>query len=95
LRRIHICEDPLMTMDPERRAKVALMKLQAGIATPNEIRQEFDMPTVEDGDVPMASANLMTLKALIAKSDAAQQLKPGTYTVDDPNNNNNQNQDQQ
>jgi hypothetical protein len=23
----------------------------------------------------------MTLKALIAKSDAAQQLKPGTYTV--------------
>jgi hypothetical protein len=43
----------------------------------------------------MASANLMTLKALIAKSDASTTLKPGTYTVDDPNNNNNQNQDQQ
>ena len=93
-RDIHICEDPLMVMDPESRAKVALMKLQAAIATPNEIRRDFDMPTVEDGDVPMASANLMTLKALIAKSDAAQQLKPGTYTVDDPNNNNNQNQEQ-
>jgi hypothetical protein len=39
------------------------------------------MPAVEDGDVPMASANLMTLKALIAKSDASTQLKPGTYTV--------------
>jgi len=95
VRRIHICEDPLMVMDPERRAKVALMKLQAGIATPNEIRRDFDMPAVENGDEPMASANLMTLKALIAKSDAAQQLKPGNYVVDDPNNNNNQNQEQQ
>ena len=84
IRRIHICEDPLMAMDPERRAKVALMKLQAAIATPNEIRAEFDMPTVEDGDVPMASANLMTLKALIAKSDASTQLKPGNYTVGEP-----------
>jgi hypothetical protein len=39
------------------------------------------MPAVEDGDVPMASANLMTLKALIAKSDASTTLKPGNYTV--------------
>ena len=82
--RIHICEDPLMVMDPERRAKVALLKQQAGISTVNEARRDFDMPAVEDGDVPMASANLMTLKALIAKSDAAQQLKPGNYTVGEP-----------
>ena len=79
--RIHICEDPLMVMDPERRAKVAQLKMQAGLCTVNEARRDFDMPAVEDGDVPMASANLMTLKALIAKSDAAQQLKPGNYTV--------------
>ena len=78
---IHICEDPLMVMDPERRAKVAQLKMQAGLCTVNEARRDFDMPAVEDGDVPMASANLMTLKALIAKSDAAQQLKPGNYTV--------------
>ena len=68
VRRIHICEDPLMVMDPERRAKVALMKLQASIATPNEIRAEFDMPTVPDGNTPLASANLLTLKALLAKN---------------------------
>ena len=92
VRRIHICEDPLMVMDPERRAKVAQLKMQAGLCTVNEARRDFDMPAVEDGDVPMASANLMTLKALIAKSDAAQQLKPGNYTVDDPNNNQNQEQ---
>ena len=83
--RIHICEDPLMVMDPERRAKVAQLKMQAGLCTVNEARRDFDMPAVEDGDVPMASANLMTLKALIAKSDAATQLKPGNYTVGEPN----------
>lgn len=79
---IHICEDPLMTMDPELRAKVVGEKLAAGLCTVNEGRAEFDMPSVENGDEPLASANLMTLKALIAKSDAAQQLKPGTYTVE-------------
>ena len=84
VRRIHICEDPLMVMDPERRAKVAQLKMQAGLCTVNEARRDFDMPAVEDGDVPMASANLMTLKALIAKSDASTQLKPGTYTVGEP-----------
>ena len=42
------------------------------------------MPTVENGDEPMASANLLTLNALIAKSDASTQLKPGTYTVGEP-----------
>ena len=82
--RIHICEDPLMVMDPERRAKVAQLKMQAGLCTVNEARRDFDMPAVEDGDVPMASANLMTLKALIAKSDASTTLKPGTYTVGEP-----------
>ena len=81
-RDIHICEDPLMVMDPERRAKVAQLKMQAGLCTVNEARRDFDMPAVEDGDVPMASANLMTLKALIAKSDASTHLKPGNYTVE-------------
>ena len=85
VRRIHICEDPLMVMDPERRAKVARMKMEAGINTINEARRDFDMPAVEDGDVPMASANLMTLKALIAKSEGTTTLEPGNYTVNNPN----------
>ena len=86
VRRIHICEDPLMVMDPERRAKVALMKLQASIATPNEIRAEFDMPTVADGDTPLASANLLTLKALLAKS-APESGRPTTEPKNDGNEN--------
>ena len=58
--------------------------MQSGLCTVNEARQEFDMPSVNNGDVPLASANLMTLDALIAKSDAATQLKPGNYTVEEP-----------
>ncbi|MBR2881923.1 MAG: phage portal protein [Prevotella sp.] len=92
---IHICEEPLMTMDPERRAKVDMLNIQTGAKTVNEIRADHDMPTVENGDEPMAAANLMTLKALIAKSDASTQLKPGNYTVTgNENDNDNQNQEQ-
>ena len=91
-RDIHICEDPLMAMDPERHAKVVQLKMQSGICTVNEGRAEFDMPAVENGDEPMASANLMTLKALIAKSDAATQLKPGNYTVGGASENDDKNQ---
>ena len=83
-RRIHICEKPLLAMDPERQAKVDQLLLQNGTKTPNEIRQEHDMPAVENGDTPLASANLMTLDALIAKSEAATTLKPGSYTVAEP-----------
>ena len=85
--RIHICEKPLLAMDPERQAKVDLLNLQTGANTINEIRAEHDRPSVEGGDVPLASANLMTLQALIAKSDAATQLKPGNYTVGNDDNN--------
>ena len=83
-RDIHICEKPLLAMDPERQAKVDQLLLQNGTKTPNEIRQEHDMPAVENGHTPLASANLMTLDALIAKSEAATTLKPGNYTVAEP-----------
>ena len=87
MRRIHICEKPLLAMDPERQAKVDMLNLQTGACNVNEIRQEHDRPSVENGDVPMASANLMTLDALIAKSGTTE-LKPGTYTVTEPKNDN-------
>jgi HK97 family phage portal protein len=86
VRDIHMCEKPLLAMDLERQAKVDQLNLQTGAKTINEIRAEHDMPAVENGDEPLASANLMTLKALMAKSDAATQLKPGNYTVNQSNN---------
>ena len=78
MRRIHICEKPLLAMDPERQAKVDQLNLQTGAKTVNEIRQEHDMPAVENGDEPMASANLLTLKALLAKSATAESGRPVT-----------------
>ena len=86
MRRIHICEKPLLAMDPERQAKVDQLNLQTGAKTVNEIRAEHDMPAVENGDEPMASANLLTLKALLAKSAP----EPGR-----PTNNPNQNNDEE
>lgn len=85
LRDIHMCEKPLLAMDLERQAKVDQLNLQTGAKTINEIRAEHDMPAVENGDEPLASANLMTLKALMAKSEAATSLEPGNYTVKQPN----------
>ena len=84
--RFHLCEQPLLRMDKETQAKVDLMNLQTGAKTINEVRAEHDMSAVEGGDEPMASANLMTLKALIAKGEAVTELEPGTYTVKPQNN---------
>ena len=83
-RRIHICEKPLLAMDQERQAKVDQLNLQTGAKTVNEIRAEHDMPAVANGDEPMASANLLTLKALLAKSAA----EPGRPTNNQNQNNN-------
>jgi HK97 family phage portal protein len=82
--RFHLCEQPLLRMDKKTQAEVDMLNLQTGAKTINEVRAEHDMPSVENGDEPMASANLMTLKALMAKGDAATQLEPGNYTVAQP-----------
>jgi HK97 family phage portal protein len=81
--RFHLCEQPLLRMDKKSQAEVALLNLQTG-GTLNEERAARDLPAVEGGDEPLASANLMTLKALIAKGEAATELQPGNYTVASP-----------
>ncbi len=82
--RFHLCEQPLLRMDKEAQAKVDMLNIQTGAKTPNEIRAEHDMPAVEGGDEPLAAANLMTLKALIAKGESTTTLEPGNYTVAAP-----------
>ena len=66
-RRIHVCELALKRLDAKGQAEVDKLQLETGAATINEIRAKYDKPAVEDGDEPMASANLMTLQALKAK----------------------------
>lgn len=61
VRRIHICEKPLLAMDLERQAKVDQLNLQTGAKTVNEIRADHDMPAVPDGDIAYVSTNLAEL----------------------------------
>ncbi len=56
--RFHMCEQPLMRLDKEAQAKVDKMRLEAGTATINELRKQYDMPAIDKGDTPYISTNL-------------------------------------
>lgn len=78
--RIHMCELPLLRMDLESQAKVDQYRLQMGW-TINEIRNQYDMPAVEKGDIPYRTANV---KPLGEEEAAATELPPGNYKVPAP-----------
>ena len=77
--RIHMCELPLLRMDLESQAKVDQLHLGMGW-TINEIRAQYDMPAVKDGDVPYRTANVKPL----GEEEAATTLPPGNYKVAAP-----------
>ena len=68
--RIHMCEQPLLRLDKEAQAKVDKMRLEAGTATVNELRRQYDMPAIDKGDTPYISTNLAELGS--AKLSGAQ-----------------------
>ena len=82
-RRIHLCELPLLRMDLERQAKVDQLHLQMGW-TVNEIRNQYDMPAIENGDIPYVSTNLAELGSTKLSGESSTELKPGSYTVKEP-----------
>ena len=69
-RRFHMCELPLLRMDLERQAKVDQLRLQMGW-TPNEIRNQYDMPAIENGDIPYVSTNLAEIGSDKLRSSGA------------------------
>ena len=77
--RIHMCELPLLRMDLESQAKVDQLHLGMGW-TINEIRAQYDMPAVKDGDVPYRTANVKPL----GEEEGATTLPPGNYKVAAP-----------
>ena len=70
-RRIHVCELALKRLDAKGQAEIDKLHLESGWTT-NQILSQYDLPSVEGGDEPLASANLMTLKALMAKGAETQ-----------------------
>jgi HK97 family phage portal protein len=66
-RRFHVCEQPIFRLDPAGQANILKTRMESGTMTVNEARAFYDLPAVENGDEPLASANLMTLQALVSK----------------------------
>ena len=60
-RRFHMCEQPLLRLDREAQAKVDEINLRTGAKTVNEIRRQYDLPAVNDGDIIYVSTNLAEL----------------------------------
>lgn len=60
-RRIHMCEQPLLRLDKEAQARVDQLQLQTGASTVNEIRAQYDRPSVDGGDQIYLSTNLAEL----------------------------------
>lgn len=58
IRRFHLCEKPLLRLDPKATADVAKIQLECGIKTVNELRAEQDMSCIEGGDEALVSTNL-------------------------------------
>ena len=95
-RRIHVCELPLRRLDAKGQAEIDKIHLETGVNTVNELRNQYDLPSIADGDEPMASANLMTLKALMAKGAEAQQGgRPAAAGAQPTEKGNNQNEEEE
>lgn len=57
LRRIHVCESALRRLDPKGQAEIDKLHLEAGWSV-NELRKQYDLPSIEDGDAHYVSTNL-------------------------------------
>lgn len=60
-RRVHICEKALRRLDPAAQADLDKTHLETGAYTPNEIRAQYDLPSVAGGDTNYVSTNLAEL----------------------------------
>lgn len=56
--RYHLCEMPLLRLDPKGQADIDKLHLETGVMTVNELRSQYDLPAVEKGDTHYVSTNL-------------------------------------
>lgn len=57
-RRFHLCAQPLRRLDPQGQANIDKINLETGVKSVNELRSQYDLPTVEGGDIHYISTNL-------------------------------------
>ena len=67
-RRIHVCELPLRRLDAKGQADIDKLHLEAGWS-PNEIRAQYDLPAIPEGDAHYVSTNLAEVGSEKLKSN--------------------------
>lgn len=60
-RRIHVCELALRRLDAKGQAEIDKLLLECGVKSPNELRNQYDLPSVEKGDIHYVSTNLAVI----------------------------------
>ncbi len=71
-RRIHVCEAALRRLDPAAQANLDKTHLETGAYTVNEIRAQYDMPSVDGGDINYLSTNLAELGSEKLRSQSTE-----------------------
>jgi HK97 family phage portal protein len=56
--RFHLCERLLHRLDPSGQAQIDKIRLETGVKCVNELRAQYDLPTIEGGDIHYISTNL-------------------------------------
>lgn len=79
-RRFHLCEQPLLRMDLKTQAEIDKMRLETGVMTVNELRQQYDLPAVEGGDTHYLSTNLAELGSEKLRGTTAPMETPAQNT---------------
>jgi HK97 family phage portal protein len=84
-RRIHVCELALRRLDAKGQAEIDLLHLQTGWS-PNEIRAQYDMPSVKNGDDHYISTNLAVAGSEKVTRNGAENSKQRETTkpIDNP-----------
>lgn len=79
-RRIHVCELALRRLDAKGQADIDKIHLETGWS-PNEIRAQYDLPAIEEGNDHYVSTNLAKAGSPKLTGEQSTELGPGNYTV--------------
>jgi HK97 family phage portal protein len=79
-RRIHVCELPLRRLDAKGQAEIDKLHLETGWS-PNELRTQYDLPSIKGGDDHYVSTNLAIAGSPKLSGEQPTTLGPGTYAV--------------
>lgn len=92
-RRIHICEQNLRRLDPQGQASIDKLNLETGVKSPNELRAQYDLPEIPNGDRHYVSTNLAEVGSEKLRSNGGG--RPAEGVPSEPKSTNESNPQQQ